>query len=45
MGLSDRVAVLHHREKLADGPPESVNRDPASPEACLRTTAEEERAG
>jgi len=27
MGLSDRVVVLHHGEKLAEGPPEAVSRD------------------
>jgi branched-chain amino acid transport system ATP-binding protein len=28
MGLSDRVAVLHHGEKLAEGAPEKVRQDP-----------------
>src|SRR5207248_3435549 len=28
MGLSDRVVVLHHGEKLAEGPPEAVSQDP-----------------
>ena len=28
MGLSDRVVVLHHGVKLADGPPEQVAADP-----------------
>jgi branched-chain amino acid transport system ATP-binding protein len=28
MGLSDRVAVLQHGEKLAEGPPEKVSQDP-----------------
>jgi branched-chain amino acid transport system ATP-binding protein len=29
MGLSDRIVVLHHGEKIADGPPRAVAQDPA----------------
>ena len=39
MGLSDRVAVLHHGEKLADGPPDEVSRDEAVLEAYLGQAA------
>ncbi|QKY18446.1 ABC transporter ATP-binding protein [Halorubrum sp. CBA1229] len=35
MGISDRVAVLHRGELIADGPPESVRNDPAVREAYL----------
>src|SRR5260370_24986910 len=28
MGISDRVAVLHFGEKIADGPPEAIRTDP-----------------
>ena len=35
MGLSDRVVVLHHGEKLAEGPPDEVSRDPAVVAAYL----------
>lgn len=27
MNMSDRIAVLHHGEKIADGPPQEVSRD------------------
>ena len=40
MGLSDRVAVLHHGEKLADGPPDEVSRDEAVLEAYLGRSGE-----
>jgi branched-chain amino acid transport system ATP-binding protein len=35
MALSDRVVVLHHGEKIAEGPPPAVAADPAVVEAYL----------
>lgn len=35
MGLADRVAVLHHGEKIAEGPPSAISSDPAVVEAYL----------
>ncbi|MGQ3330589.1 ABC transporter ATP-binding protein [Halorubrum sp. FL23] len=35
MGISDRIAVLHRGELIADGPPESVRGDEAVQEAYL----------
>lgn len=35
MGLSDRIVVLHHGEKIADGPPEAVSQSRVVVEAYL----------
>ncbi len=37
MGLCDRIAVLHYGEKISEGPPEAIRRDPRVVEAYLGT--------
>ncbi len=41
MGISDRVVVLHHGEKIAEGKPAEVTENPVVVEAYLGTTEDE----
>ena len=44
MGLADKVVVMHHGKKIADGPPDRIRVDPAVVAAYLGTEAYETAA-
>jgi len=45
MGVSERVTVLDHGEKIAEGDPQTVRSNPRVIEAYLGSTQEEKASG
>ncbi len=44
MALSHKIVVLHHGQKIAEGPPEAVSRDPVVLQSYLGGAAPEAAA-